>query len=272
MRRVEHLHRGGRSPRERPGAGGGGREPARGQAAARGRHPRKRTPPHRSGQRRGEPRTGRRTGPRLARAAGRRAGHRQIDPLAANRARGQRPAHPLCLGRGVGRTDPHAGSPHRHRQRGVHGLSRDPFGAHRGADRGAATRSGGHRLDPDRLHRSARIVGRQRLADPRVRRHAAQIRQRHRHPDLHHRPHHQGRHHSRSEGAGAHRRCGAAIRGRQQLHLPHSARHQEPFRRHVRNRRLRDARRRPARSGQPLGDPAHPLRRTAERPTACGPI
>ena len=55
-------------------------------------------------------------------------------------------------------------------------------------------------------HRTARLVGRQRLADPRVRRLAAQIRQNDRYVDLHHRTHHQGRRHRRSQNPRTHRR------------------------------------------------------------------
>ena len=61
------------------------------------------------------------------------------------------------------------------------------------ADRRTQARPGGDRLDTDHLHRPAGLVGGKRVADPRMRRDAAEIRQIDRNVDLHHRPHHQGR-------------------------------------------------------------------------------
>ena len=246
VRRVEHLHRGDRRPRKRLGAGQCRRLPARSQAPARTRHPRERTPPHGPRQQRGEPRIGRRHGAGVADSAGRRAGNRQIDPFAAARAGGERTQDALCFGRGVGRADQDARGTHRHRQRRMSDLSRNAARKHRQPDRRTPARSSGDRLDTDHLHRPAGLVGGKRVADPRMRRHAAEIRQINRNVDLHHRTHHQGRRDSRPQDTGTHRRCGSAIRRRQQQHLPHSAGHQEPFRRHVRDRGLRDARRRAA--------------------------
>ena len=277
LRRVEHLHRGDHLAREQPGAGSRRRTAARKPAPARGRHPRKRTPPARPGQHGGEPRAGRRHGARVARAAGRRTGNREIDPLAPDRPRGKRAQNALRLGRGVGRADQDARNPHRDRQRGVSDLPRDAARTHRRTDRRAAARPGGHRLDPDDLHRADRLVGRQRVADPRMRRHPAQIRQIDRNVDHHHRPHHQGRDHRRPEDPRAHRRCRPAVRRRQQQRLPHPARHQEPLRRNVRDRRVRDARRRAARRGQPRKFCSHTTRSrcrespSGPRPTGCVP-
>ena len=246
VRRMEHVRRGDHRPRERFGPGGRGGSPARGEASAREGHPRKRARPPRSGKRRGKPRVGRRDGPGVAGPRGRRAGNRQIDPLAANRAGGERTENPLRLGRGVGRADQDARRAHRHRQRRVPDLSRNAAGKHRGADRRAPARPGGDRLDTDDLHRPPGLVGGKRVADPRMRGDASQIRQIDRNVDLHHRPHHQGRLDSRSQDTRTHRRRGVAVRGRQQQHLPHPAGHQEPVRSDVRNRGLRDARRRTA--------------------------
>ena len=265
LRGVEHLHRRDRRKGERFGPRRDNLSAAPQHPAARRRDPLERPAAARPGQRRGQPGAGRRSGSRIARAAGRRTGHRQIDAQPANRTGRQRVENPLRLGRGVGRADQDARRPYRHWQRHLHGLLRDAARKHHGAARRAAPRPGDHRLDPDDLHRSGRVVGRQRVADPRMRRHAAQIRQGIGHLDLHHRPHHQGGRHRRPEDSGTHRRRGVAVRGRQQSGLPHPARHQEPFRRDVRDRRLRDARRRPAAGGQPLRNPAHALRRTAER-------
>lgn len=126
-------------------------------------------------------------------------------------------------------------------------------------------RPGGHRLYPNHLYRHHRIVGRERFADPRMRGIAAQIRQSDRNIDLHHRSHHQGRHDRRPENPGAHRRCRTSVRRGQQPDIPYSARNQEPFRSYVRNRRFRDARRRVARGGQSVGNPAFALRNPAQR-------
>ena len=265
VRRMEHLHRGDRRPRKRLGAGQCRRLPARSQAPARTRHPRERTPPHGPRQQRGEPRIGRRHGAGVADSAGRRAGNRQIDPFAAARAGGERTQDALCFGRGVGRADQDARGTHRHRQRRMSDLSRNAARKHRQPDRRTPARSGGDRLDTDHLHRPAGLVGGKRVADTRMRGDAAQIRQIDRHVDLHHRPHHQGRNHRRTQDSGTYRGRGAAVRGRQQQHIPHPARHQEPFRRDVRNRGFRDARQRTARRGQPVGDSAHALRGAAER-------
>ena len=256
LRGVEHLHRRDRRKGERFGPRRDNLGAAPQHPAARRRDPLERPAAARPGQRRGQPGAGRRSGSRIARAAGRRTGHRQIDAQPANRTGRQRVENPLRLGRGVGRADQDARRPYRHRQRRLHGLLRDAARKHHGAARRAAPRPGDHRLDPDDLHRSDRVVGRQRVADPRMRRHAAQIRQGIGHLDLHHRPHHQGGCHRRPEDSGTHRRRGVAVRGRQQSGLSHPARHQEPFRRDVRDRRLRDARRRPAAGGQPLRNPA----------------
>ena len=67
------------------------------------------------------------------------------------------------------------------------------------------------------------------------------------------RPRHQGRPDRRAARGRAHGRRGPHLRGRARLSVPHPARGQEPFRRHRRDRRLRDGRRRPARSEQPVG-------------------
>ena len=214
---------------------------ARGEAPARRRHPRKRTPPHRRGQQRSEPRAGRRDGAGVADPPGRGAGHRQVDPLAADRTGGERAENALCLGRGVGRTDQDACGPPRHRERRMPDLSRDAARKHRQADRRTQARPGGDRLDTDHLYRPAGLVGGKRVADTRMRRDAAQVCQVDRDVDLHHRPHHQGRKHRRAQDPGTHRRRGPAIRRRQQQYLPHPARHKEPFRRDVRNRGIRDA-------------------------------
>ncbi len=56
-----------------------------------------------------------------------------------------------------------------------------------------------------------------------------------------------------------------AVRRGQQPDIPYSARNQEPFRSYVRNRRFRDARRRVARGGQSVGNPAYALRHPAQR-------
>ena len=73
------------------------------------------------------------------------------------------------------------------------------------------------------------------------------------------------RDHRRTEDPRTHRGRRPAIRGRQQQHIPHPARHQEPLRRDVRNRRVRNAGHRTAGRGQSVGNPAHALRGTAER-------
>ena len=64
-----------------------------------------------------------------------------------------------------------------------------------------------------------------------------------RHPG---RPRHQGRPDRRPARGRAHGRRRALLRGRARLSVPHPARRQEPLRRHRRDRRLRDGRRRPA--------------------------
>jgi len=215
VRRMEYLHRGDHCPRKRLGGGHRGGSPAHGEAPAGEGHPRKRACAHRPRECRGQPGAGRRHGPRIAGVGGRRAGNRQIDPLAANRAGGQRAENPLRLGRRVGRADQDARGTHRNRQRRVSDLSRNAVGEHRGADRRAPSRSGGDRLDTDHLHRPAGLVGGKRVADPRMRGDAAEIRQVDRNVDLHHRTHHQGRFDSRSQDIGTHRRRGPSVRGRQ---------------------------------------------------------
>ncbi len=67
------------------------------------------------------------------------------------------------------------------------------------------------------------------------------------------RPRHQGRPDRRTARGRAHGRRRPQFRRRARLSLPHPARGQEPFRSHRRDRRVRDGRRRPARSAQPLG-------------------
>ena len=259
LRGVEHLHRRDRRKGERFGPRRDNLSAAPQHPAARRRDPLERPAAARPGQRRGQPGAGRRSGSRIARAAGRRAGHRQIDPFAPDSSGCERAEDPLRLGRGVGRADQDARHAARDRQRGVHDLPRDAAGEHRGADRRAEARPGRHRLDTDHLHRADGFVGRKRVADPRMRRDAAQIRQIDRHVDRHHRPHHQGRNHRRTEDPRTHRGRRPAIRGRQQQHIPHPARHQEPLRRDVRNRRVRNAGHRTAGRGQPVGNPAHAL-------------
>ena len=71
--------------------------------------------------------------------------------------------------------------------------------------------------------------------------------------DVHHRPRHQGRRARRAQGARARRRHGALLRGRAPPRPSRRARGEEPLRRGVRGRRLRDDRRRPAAGAEPVG-------------------
>ena len=97
------------------------------------------------------------------------------------------------------------------------------------------------------------------------RRRAAPLREGQRHPGHPHRPHHQGRRHRGPEGAGAHRRCGPAVRGREPRSLPCPEEHQEPFRLHGGARRVRDDRRRPPPGGESFRAPDSPARGRAQR-------
>ena len=206
--------------------------------------------------RRGRVRPGlrRRRGARLGDPAQRRSRRRQIDP-AAGRSGSRGPvgaARSLYLGRGGGRTDPCPGQ--------ADGIGAGAGGA--GLGHGAAghprhpearaVRHRHRRFHPDPLVRRPR--GRPRLGDPgpRLRRRngaAGQVTGRRRHPR---RPRHQGRSGRRAACRRAYGRRRTQLRGRARLSVPHPARRQEPLRRHRRDRRVRNGRRRPARGRQSL--------------------
>ena len=112
--------------------------------------------------------------------------------------------------------------------------------------RGQARRSHHHRFDPDAVGRRARCCARHRqpsaCGDPI----AHPLRQIAGQRGAACRSRHQGRSDRRPEGDRAHGRHRVVFRRRPRTPVPHSARRQEPLRRHGRDRRLRDGRRRPA--------------------------
>ena len=247
VRSMELLHGGSDRPRERLARNRSDRQQAPVETPARPGNRAKRAKAVRPLLHRGEPGARRGTDPGLDDPAGRRAGHRPIDVELADRAARKRPENAVRFGRGIAPANQDAGGAARRRQRRVLHIQRDEHGEHPAPDRRAGSRPGCHRLDPDDLYRHDRLVAGQRLADPRMRRPVAEIRQADRHVGRRDRPYHQGRRDRRAEDSGAHRGRRAPVRRRQQQCVPPAAQHQEPLRRDVRDRRIRNAGRRAGR-------------------------
>ena len=233
VRAMEHLR--GRNRAQGAGQHPTANPPLPGQGQPQAppplRHQRRRRAAHRHARRGTEPRAGRRTGAGFTGIDRRRAGHRQVHPHPPDRATHARKAHPLRIGR---RERPPAEAARRppgpHVERLPHRL-RDVAGADLRTHQEHTSGPGGDRLHTDHLHRSTGVLPRQHHAGKGMRRRHPALRQGEPHARHPHRTYQQGRKPGRTEGAGAHRGHGAAIRGRPALHVPHPAQHQEPLRR-----------------------------------------
>ena len=194
-------------------------------------------------------------GARLGGPDRRRAGRRQIDPAdpgcrRAWRSKTPGPADRLHLRRGSGRAVAPARAAARPGRRPGTAGGRDLGARHRrqpGRNRRAGRR--GRRFDPDALHRQPGIRAGHGVPGARQRAGADPARQAARLRAAPGRPCHQGRPAGRAQGAGAHGRYGADLRGRARPSLPDPAGQQEPLWPDRRDRRLRNGRWRPAPGG-----------------------
>ena len=112
-------------------------------------------------------------------------------------------------------------------------------------------------IDSDHLDGEHRLVAGQHRTSARVFSFYSEIRQRNRNTGYSDRPYQQRRQHCRTEGAGAHCRHGASVRGRPALHVPHPAEYQEPLRKYGGTGYLRNAAGRTATGEQPFGTAAY---------------
>ena len=187
----------------------------------------------------------RRLGARLGSTCRRRPGHRQVDPLAPG-AGGpgprRRPVR-IHLGRGSKRPDPHARPPARLARGTLTACRRDQRARHPHQSRqGRGAPRGGDRFDPDHVRRQPRLGPRHGCPGTRQRPGTRWPRQAPRPDHDPGRPRHQGRTDRGPQGAGAHGRHGALLRGRAEPPVPHITGGEKPLRPHRRDRRIRNDR------------------------------
>ena len=254
MRRMEHAHRGGGCRR----TAGHGDFPPRQRARPRARGPQGH---HTRGaalldrHRRARPRLRRRHRAGVGTAHRRRAGHRQIDAATTARrnvgARGRRAVY---------FSGEEAAAQVRLRAERL-GLSDAPVAlacetslcSHpRDARGGTAARSHRRQFHPDPMGRGHRGGARNRQPSARRGAGADPPCQDGRQRPAARRPCDEGRSDRRPESDRAHGRYRIVLRRRPRAHLSHSARGEEPLRRHRRDRRIRNGVGRTARGRQPI--------------------
>ena len=183
VRTMEHVYR-------RSGAQGNARGKTCGtryrsgtdQTSTIARNHLKRGTTHRHEGRRTEPGIRRRTGRRLAHAHRRRAGHREINPHPANRAPPARLESALCIGRRKRTPTETPCRPHPASGRNATTDSlRNIVGANLHPHQEHGSRPGHHRLHPDHIDRSHRLLARKHRASTRMFSRHPEVRQRDRH-------------------------------------------------------------------------------------------
>ena len=207
---------------------------------------------HHDGRGRVRPRLRRRRGARLGHSAQRRPRRGQVHPVAGGGGQGG-PAWRtggLHLGRGSGGADQGAGQADGPGRRAGQSGRRNGASRHPGHAEAREVRHRHRRFGPDPVVRRPRQRPRLHHPGPGLRRRTGAAGQERRPRHRPGRPRHQGRSGRRAARRRTPGRRRHDLRGRARLSVPHPARRQEPLRRHRRDRRVRNGRQRPARSGQ----------------------